>query len=692
LLNQDFWTYIDNIIVDFENKKDKEKTINRNLGAIYTPELIVDYIISNVFKLYFEEFFDVPKSSKDDSQFKPVEHQLSKNETLNQKILKKLKILKILDPACGSGRFLISAAEKLHKLFKILDPELNDFELKRRILKENLYGIEIEKSALTVTKLRLISWLYSKNRTDLDLTRIEIKGMSLEKINQIIDLIEIKLNLYNIEFLLEFNSRKFDIIIGNPPYVENKKIKDIEFKKKLNKRFKSAYRLFDLSIVFLEKALEILKERGGLLSLLTTNKFLSADYGLHIRQMLINETELKEIVNLSSLPIFGRTAAYPIIISLKKSIPKDNNEIIIKNYDNLDEIFNVKNKKSQILPQKLIRKIPAFVFPISGQINLLNYLYTNFKTFKSLIPDLKIIYRPYGFLNWSKHLDKIIKNKDSENDLILIGTGNVGKYHIKFDKTIKIAKKITPVSYFKYENEFEDIWKELKNQKLIFREIAKDLSWVYDPGLYTNVTGLYFVRIPSFNQEDLFGLLAIMNSRLMDRIFKTLFSSLHMAGGYLRFNGSFIKRLPIPHKIPISISDCGKILQVLYQLQYDLNSDFTLEKKKREITVHFDKFHMEVTHLIQFFRKLNNSLVNLLYLDELYLGLKKDYNMIREFLYSKLDVKDLQFKYLLPRYQLIKYDTYKIEEIKNIISKIKNLLKGLLDNKALLKQIDEIET
>jgi hypothetical protein len=438
--------------------------------------------------------------------------------------------------------------------------------------------------------------------------------------------------------------------------------------------------------------LEILKERGGLLSLLTTNKFLSADYGLHIRQMLINETELKEIVNLSSLPIFGRTAAYPIIISLKKSIPKDNNEIIIKNYDNLDEIFNVKNKKSQILPQKLIRKIPAFVFPISGQINLLNYLYTNFKTFKSLIPDLKIIYRPYGFLNWSKHLDKIIKNKDSENDLILIGTGNVGKYHIKFDKTIKIAKKITPVSYFKYENEFEDIWKELKNQKLIFREIAKDLSWVYDPGLYTNVTGLYFVRIPSFNQEDLFGLLAIMNSRLMDRIFKTLFSSLHMAGGYLRFNGSFIKRLPIPHKIPISISDCGKILQVLYQLQYDLNSDFTLEKKKREITVHFDKFHMEVTHLIQFFRKLNNSLVNLLYLDELYLGLKKDYNMIREFLYSKLDVKDLQFKYLLPRYQLIKYDTYKIEEIKNIISKIKNLLKGLLDNKALLKQIDEIET
>ncbi|MHA2008901.1 MAG: Eco57I restriction-modification methylase domain-containing protein [Promethearchaeota archaeon] len=692
MLNQDFWTYIDNIIVDFENKKDKEKTINRNLGAIYTPELIVDYIISNVFKLYFEEFFDVPKSSKDDSQFKPVEHQLSKNETLNQKILKKLKILKILDPACGSGRFLISAAEKLHKLFKILDPELNDFELKRRILKENLYGIEIEKSALTVTKLRLISWLYSKNRTDLDLTRIEIKGMSLEKINQIIDLIEIKLNLYNIEFLLEFNSRKFDIIIGNPPYVENKKIKDIEFKKKLNKRFKSAYRLFDLSIVFLEKALEILKERGGLLSLLTTNKFLSADYGLHIRQMLINETELKEIVNLSSLPIFGRTAAYPIIISLKKSIPKDNNEIIIKNYDNLDEIFNVKNKKSQILPQKLIRKIPAFVFPISGQINLLNYLYTNFKTFKSLIPDLKIIYRPYGFLNWSKHLDKIIKNKDSENDLILIGTGNVGKYHIKFDKTIKIAKKITPVSYFKYENEFEDIWKELKNQKLIFREIAKDLSWVYDPGLYTNVTGLYFVRIPSFNQEDLFGLLAIMNSRLMDRIFKTLFSSLHMAGGYLRFNGSFIKRLPIPHKIPISISDCGKILQVLYQLQYDLNSDFTLEKKKREITVHFDKFHMEVTHLIQFFRKLNNSLVNLLYLDELYLGLKKDYNMIREFLYSKLDVKDLQFKYLLPRYQLIKYDTYKIEEIKNIISKIKNLLKGLLDNKALLKQIDEIET
>lgn len=690
MLAQDFLTYIDKIIIDFENKKVNEKGSNKNLGTIYTPKLIVDYIISNVFKLYFEEFLDVSKFSKGNNHFLSFEHQLSENDVIKRKVLKKLKTLRILDPACGSGRFLISVAEKLHEFYKILNPDLDDFEIKRRILKENLYGIEIEKSAFIITKLRLIAWLYSENKTNLTLTKFEIKGLSLEKINQIINLVDIKPNLYNVEFLLEFNSEKFDIIIGNPPYVENKKIKDTEFKKKLIKRFKSAYRLFDLSIVFIEKALELLKEPESMLSMLTTNKFLSADYGIRIRQMLINETELKEIINISSIPIFGRTAAYPIIISLKKSIPKDNNTIKIIRYENLNEINEDRNKKSQILPQKLIKKIPAFVFPIFGQINLINYLYTNFKTFKTLVPDLKIIYRPYGFLNWSKHLNKITKNKDSENDLVLIGTGNVGKYHIKFDKSIKIAKRTTPVTYFKYENEFEVIWKELKSQKLIFREIAKDLTWVYDPGLYTNVTGLYFVRIPSFNQDKLFGLLAIMNSRLMDKIFKTLFSSLHMAGGYLRFNGSFIKRLPIPHKIPVSISDCGKILQVLYQLQYDLNSDFAIETK--EFKLLYAKFHIEVTQLIQFFRKLINSLVNLLYLDELYLASKKDYNMLREFLYSKLEVNQIQFKYLLPRYQIINYETYKTEDIENVIGEVKILLKELLENEVLLNQINEIET
>jgi tRNA1(Val) A37 N6-methylase TrmN6 len=684
---KDFLSKINKIIIDFEN--DKANVDNKTLGAIYTPKPIVDYMVLKVFKLFFKEFYNLPKFSTKDSFFTNLQRYLYKSNYLEKDLIKKLKTIKILDPACGSGRFLLSTAEKLYEYYKTLNSGLDNFKIKSNILKENLYGIEIEKSAYIITKLRLISWLFSDNTMNLKLPDINMDNLLLEEIEKIIHSFNIKLNLFNLDFLLEFDFEMFDIIVGNPPYIENKKIKDAEFKKKLTKRFKSAYRLFDLSVLFIEKSLELLKEQDGCLSMITTNKFLAADYGIRIRELLVNNTELKEITNISSLPIFGKTATYPIIISFKKSLPKADNTVVIKKYENLNEIFEDSNIKSQYLPQKLIKKIPASVFPVSGQINLINFLYNNFKTFAESFSDLKIKYRPYGFLNWSKHLDNISNIPGSKRDLLLIGTGNAGKYHIKFDKPIKIAKKNIPISYFKYKSEFEHIWREISSQKLIFREIAKDLTWVYDPGIYTNVTGLYFVIIPSLNQEKLFVLLAIMNSTLMDLIFKTLFSSLHMSGGYLRFNGSFIRRLPIPQTLPLTLSYFGKILHLLSQLQYDMQTEYTF--KPFNLNLIKIKSQDEITSLIHTCNKITNSLVSLLYLDNYYLELNKDFNMLREFLFDKENwVKSIQIKHLLPRYQIENYKMYTAEELDLTLIEIKNFLNRILENKILLNQIDEI--
>jgi len=686
---QDFLSYINKAIIDFENEKANERTSNKTLGVIYTPKPLVDYMVLKVFKLYFEEFYNLPKFSTTDSFFIDLKHYLYKTNNLKIDLIKKLKTIKILDPACGSGRFLLSTAEKLYQFYRSLNPALDNYEIKRNIIKENLYGVEIEKSAYIITKLRLISWLFSDNKMILKLPDFNLENLHIEEIEKIIQSFDIKLNLFNLDFLLEFDSEMFDIIIGNPPYVENKKIKNAEFKKKLTKRFKSAYRLFDLSVLFIEKSLELLKGQDGCLSMLTTNKFLAADYGIRIRQLLINHTELKEITNISSLPIFGRTAAYPIIIFLKKALPKANNMVVIKKYEKLNELNEDSYIESQLLPQKLIKKIPASVFPISGQINLINFLYNNFKTFTESFSDLKIMYRPYGFINWSKHLTNISNNPNSKRDLLLIGTGNVGKYHIKFDKPIKIAKKIIPISYFKYKSEFEHIWEESSSQKLIFREIAKELTWTFDPGIYTNVTGLYFVMIPSFSQDKLYVLLAIMNSTLMDLIFKTLFSSLHMSGGYLRFNGSFIRRLPIPQTLPLTLSYFGKILHLLSQLQYDMQTEYTF--KPFNLNLIKIKSQDEITSLIHTCNKITNSLVSLLYLDNYYLELNKDFNMLREFLFDKENwVKSIQIKHLLPRYQIENYKMYTAEELDLTLIEIKNFLNRILENKILLNQIDEI--
>ncbi|MHA2180458.1 MAG: Eco57I restriction-modification methylase domain-containing protein, partial [Promethearchaeota archaeon] len=688
LLAQDFLSYLDKVIFDFESEKLNQKTNDRSLGEIYTPKPLVNFIVLKVLKMYLEEFFTLPKFSTLDSYLEDLQHFLFNKETLRKKLIEKLHTLKILDPACGSGRFLITAAKILFNLYNILNTGLDDYDIKRNIIQNNLYGIEIERSAFIVTKLRLIGWLYSENTLNLILPNITTDHLYLEEIYEITHSFDIKLNLFNLDFLLEFNSEKFDIIIGNPPYVENKKIKNIEFKKKLIKRFKSAYRLFDLSVVFIEKALELLNDREGFLSMITTNKFLAADYGIQIRQLLLHHTELKEIINISSLPIFGRTAAYPIIISFKKSIPKVNNIVVIKRYMKMNDLNDENDTKSQILHQKLIGKLPAYVFPISGLIDLIGYLYKNFKPFSESISDLKIKYRPYGFINWSKHLNNITNTPTSKRDLLLIGTGNVGKYCIMFDKSIKIAKITIPISYFKYHSEIKDIWKEFTSQKLIFREIAKELTWVYDPGIYTNVTGLYFVKIPSFNKDKLFSLLAIMNSSLMDIIFKTLFSSLHMAGGYLRFNGSFIRRLPVPQIFPLTLSYFGKILQFLSQLQYDIQTRHKFKTKNLKSLE--ERFQDDITDLVETSNKITNSLVNLLYFDKLYLTFDKNFYKVREFLNSKNIAKKIQIKYFLPRFQTEKYIVYSTEEIEQNLHRIKNFLSKILENEILLNQIDEI--
>ena len=188
-------------------------------------------------------------------------------------------------------------------------------------------------------------------------------------------------NLFNIDYLLKFNSSDFDIIIGNPPYVENKRILDLEFKKKIKKKFESAYGLFDLSIIFIEKSIELLKNEVGCLSFLTTNKFLSADYGLKIREMLMRKTELKEIINISSLPIFHKTAAYPVIVSFKKKM-SNKNTIIIKNFETMEDFEQFHYERKITYNQNSIKNLPSSVIPTTLNVKLVNLLYSNFKPMK----------------------------------------------------------------------------------------------------------------------------------------------------------------------------------------------------------------------------------------------------------------------------------------------------------------------
>lgn len=668
------------LISKYENKKSNEKKLNQTSGVVYTPENIVYFIVKNIFKTYFNDFFKlyniIIENARSTELFLiAIQSLLTKNSEIKKKLKEKIETIKILDPACGTGRFLICIAHYLLKVYQIFNYGISEIEIKKKILQNNLYGVEVDKSAFRITQLRFFNWLYPEKITLSENNAEDFLNLNLGETKPWNYEFDFNINIFRLDFLLNFKQNDFDIVIGNPPYIENKKIESFNYKKELARKFKSAYKLYDISILFLEKSIEILKHNDGYLSFIMPNKFLAADFGVKIRNILINETMLRELIDLSSLPIFYKTAIYPIIISLKNAKPNRNHLVRVRKVDDLKELSADTNNRSKFISQKMISNFPNKVIPLIENINLLHYLYSNFKSISNVLSDLKIIYRPFGFLKWAKNFKNVSGRKTSDKDLLLIGTGNVGKYFIKFEKHIKISKNDIEISYYKYYERDAKVWKELSGEKLIFREIAKDLTWIYDPGIFTNITGLYLLRVPSFDTNKLFGLLAIMNSKFIDTVFKLMYGTLHMSGGYLRVNGSFIKRLPLPDQIPDSISCLGKILQFLYQLKYEFAS-------KNRLRI-FKGISMEtIKKNIEFYEDLTNSLINQLYL-------KQDtFPKLDRILNSPHKFPEILLKYFIPRFDLLKFETYDKEELDTYYYKINQTFEILSKKTYLMKQIE----
>lgn len=661
---------LEKIIEEFESKKFIEKNNNRDRGVIYTPQSIADFMVTNTFKIFFGKFSEIQNIFQNSCDSIILKEYFIENKNIKFRFKTKIRNIKVLDPACGTGRFLIAAAKFLFKIYRALDLKCSDQKIKKKIIQDHIYGIEIDEPAYIISKIRLISWIYSDIDVSILDESIDINS-DFGELKEFVNNLELKFNIFNIDYLLEFNSTDFDIIIGNPPYVENKKILDIELKNKIKKKFESAYGLYDLSIVFIERSIGLLKNEVGCLSFITTNKFLSADYGLKIRELMMRKTELKEIIDISSLPIFHKTAAYPVIISFIKRISA-NNEIIIKQFESMEDFEHFNEKKITKFIQGSIKNLPSSVIPLSPDISLVNFLYKNFKPMIQVIKGLNVIYRPFGFIKWAENFKNISKNKTSNKELILIGTGNVGKYYIDFKKRIKIAKINREISYFSFPSEQKEIWENLNSEKIIFREIAKDITCVYDPGIYVNLTGLYFLRVPSFKTNDYFCLLSIMNSDFINLVFKALYGTLHMSGGYLRFNGSFIKKLPMPKSFPTSLSYLGKILQFLSQLRFELLQEPIDENQL-----------LKIEKLLDLYQRLTNSLVTQLYLQF------EHYNELNKLLNSPNLIPNIEIKNFKLRFDLPKYNTYLKGELKEYLNQINKFFKFLCDNSKLMEQINK---
>ena len=294
-------------------------------GVFYTPSYIVEYIVRQTVAVLCDG-----------------------------KSPKQMEKLRILDPACGSGSFLLRAYQELldrHLAwYREHQPEKHRKEVfsgpggdwrlttaeKRRIVLNSIYGVDIDRQAVEVTKLSLLLKVL-EGENDETLKQHSLFGEralpSLEgNIKCGNSLIgpdfygEVQLGLlpedevrrvnvfdWKVEFPSVFRAGGFDAVIGNPPYIRIQRIAHHE-SDYLFRTYESPTSKMDLSLVFLEKGLQ-LATASGLVSFICTSQWLSAGYGKNLRGML-RDGRLHRIVDFGSLPVFSTASTYPAIFHL----------------------------------------------------------------------------------------------------------------------------------------------------------------------------------------------------------------------------------------------------------------------------------------------------------------------------------------------------------------------------------------
>lgn len=594
---------------------------NKLIGAYYTPKIITQFMIKQTLDCHFQ---DVLKD-KFNMNFKDLLEKISK-QRLNEEELgiledfyfNVLKPIKICDNACGSGAFLIEAFNLLHELnLKCLNQiikhdhlmkekdtikelVLNEYSLKRDIITNNLFGVDLQEQSISTSKMLLFLLLISgMDSSKVKLPSIEEIGFNLQAGNTLIGRPYTNLseksslpqeecdNLHAFDWDSNFKEvfhneaetdmRGFDIIIGNPPYLENKKMKGKHIHKELQKHlYQSAYKLYDYSYLFVERSYYLLKN-NGYLSYILPNKICSTDSAIKIRDFLLHLTEMQSLIELSKIKAFEGISTYPVILTVKKTKPNQESDLsIVVDIKELNEL-NDKTMNNVSLSQKSILDIPGHLFPLSKNISMAERIrkMEGCLTLRDLNGE-NMAYRLFGFRKYDRIYEKIVQTPEKVTRYLkFIGTKNIQEY--KVDESITFTSKGYRFKgcFLPYETEFEKSWQIFEREKLLIKEVSKRLKVAYDPGEYANVTGMYMF-IPKFKDKKLsiFYLLGVLNSSLLNFLYHTYYGTTHMAGGYLNFHKTYLLFLPV--KIPENIQ--RKSIEALSKML------FMLKKSSKDLT------------------------------------------------------------------------------------------------------------
>ncbi|MDQ1352510.1 MAG: hypothetical protein QG657_2816, partial [Acidobacteriota bacterium] len=546
----------------------------------------------------------------------------------------KLENIKICDPAIGSGAFPVGLLHEIVNARLLLQAYSQStgkksYELKRHAIQENIYGVDIDASAVDIARLRLwLSLVVDEENFDkiealpnLDykivcgnsligfpenwkspafeilenLKKDFFKETAPEKKRNLKKQIDTQLKerlesskkifgyKVDFDFKLFFSEvwhykNGFDLVIGNPPYVQIQKFSGKQEQQDWEKQnYETFAKTGDIYCLFYEKGHRILRD-GGALTFITSNKWMRANYGQNTRKYFLNNVAINQLIDFGDSPIFKEATTYTNILLFSKKRSDTPPQVwdlshMYDTYISLETMLAREKAGTAVfsedsfiiarIDQELIKKrIEEIGIPLKEWNISINY-------------GIKTGFNEAFLIDREKKDELIAKDPKSAEIMKPILRGrDIKRYELNYDDCWLIDthngyQDTLPININDYPviKEFLDqYWEELKirqdkgvtpynlrncayhpefeKEKIIYAEIVFDSAFYYDKNNYYAEATAFILT-----GENIKYLTALLNSKLLTYAFKAFYAGGDLRGNTFRYKKVFLERLPIP-KIP----------------------------------------------------------------------------------------------------------------------------------------------